>query len=65
MTAFAISAAASCQSTDKSVCAAPAFACSSIRGYGRMHVAQTLLSVLPMLGTIEKINANRRSHACP
>jgi hypothetical protein len=65
MTAFAISAAASCQSTDKSVCATLVLPFSSIRGYGRMHVAQTLLSVLPMLGTIEKINANRRSRPCP
>ncbi|MEA2325067.1 MAG: hypothetical protein QOE68_26 [Thermoanaerobaculia bacterium] len=61
---LAISAAASCKSTDKSVCATLALPCSSIREYGRINVAQTLLSVLPMLGTIEKINATRRSRSC-
>src|SRR4051794_24546490 len=43
------------QSTDKSVCATLAFACISIRpNFGRIHVAQTLLSVLVRLGTAKK-----------
>jgi hypothetical protein len=64
MTGLAMSAAASCPGTDKSVCATSALPFSSIRGDGRMHVAQTLLSVLGMLGSIDKINAARWSHAC-
>ena len=43
------SGTASCQSTDKSVCATLALACGRIREYGRIHVAQTLLSVLVRL----------------
>jgi len=60
MTRLAISGAATCQSTDKSVCATPVLPPSSTRGYGRMHVAQTLLSVL-MLGEIKTI---QRSLQC-
>jgi len=61
MTGLAIAGAASSKSTDKSVCATLAFPSSSIREYGRIHVAQTLLPVLLMLGTTEK---NLRSRPC-
>jgi hypothetical protein len=64
MTRLATSAAAHRRSTDKSVCATTVLPFRSIRGCGRMHVAQTLLSVLVMLGTIEEINTAPRSHAC-
>jgi hypothetical protein len=45
---------APCQSTDKSVCATLALAGSTTGENGRVNVAQTLLSVLVMPGTIEK-----------
>jgi hypothetical protein len=52
-----MSGAASCQSTDKSVCATLALPWISSRKSGRVNVAQTLLSVLVRLGTPEKIKA--------
>src|SRR4051795_3092692 len=48
-----ISCSATCDSTDKSVCATPASPASAIVPHGKINVAQTLLSVLVEAGPRE------------
>ncbi|MEA2416760.1 MAG: hypothetical protein QOI58_3417 [Thermoanaerobaculia bacterium] len=55
MSGLSGSGAATCQSTDKSVCATQALPCGGSGANSEINVAQTLLSVLVRLGTAEKM----------
>ena len=57
---LATSGSASCESTDKSVCATPILPFSANADARQVDVAQTLLSVLARLGTIEKLHETAR-----
>src|SRR4051794_14224557 len=58
---FTTSGAASCKSTDKSVCATPTLPPTRFEQVRQDRVAQTLLSVLVMLGTTAQKDASHRS----
>src|SRR3954447_26364671 len=58
---FTTSGAASCKSTDKSVCATQALPATRYEQVRQDETAQTLLSVLVMLGTTAQKDASHRS----